>query len=199
MPPIFKEALNSDGKTPKELFSEKHANLAKEGEKWMKDMATSSSVVAALMVTMTFAAGFTVPGGNKEDEGVPISLKNTGIMVFIISDSISLFSATASVLMFLGILTSGYAENKFLMKLPTKLIIGLLTLFISIAAMTVAFCAAIGILLKESSTKVVMVLIVSLAAIPVMLFPLMQFPLLFKVIASTFGPGIFNRKIQPWF
>ncbi|KAL6327291.1 hypothetical protein AAG906_018591 [Vitis piasezkii] len=154
VPPVFKDIINSDGKKASEVFSQQHADLVKEGEKWMKEIATSSSFVAALIVTIMFAVAFTIPGGNN-DKGAPIFLDDPLFMVFIISDSISLFSATTSVLMFLGILTSVYAENKFLTRLPTKLIIGLSALFISIAAMMIAFCAALAVLLKESSTKVV--------------------------------------------
>uniref|UniRef100_B9GMA2 PGG domain-containing protein n=1 Tax=Populus trichocarpa TaxID=3694 RepID=B9GMA2_POPTR len=50
-------------------------------------------------------------------------------------------------LMFLGILTARYAEQDFLISLPRKLIIGLSTLVISIAAMMVAFCAALLVML----------------------------------------------------
>ncbi|KAL6327289.1 hypothetical protein AAG906_018588 [Vitis piasezkii] len=184
-------------KKPSEVFTQQHANLVKK-EKWMKEIATSSSFVAALIVTIMFAAAFTIPGGNN-DKGAPIFLDDPLFMVFIISDSISLFSATTSVLMFLGILTSQYAENKFLTRLPTKLIIGLSTLFISIAAMMIAFCAALAILLKKSSTKVVMIPIILLACVPVTLFALLQFPLLVSIFISTYGPGIFDRNIQRWY
>ena len=198
VPPICKDLVNADGKKPSELFTEQHANMVKEGEKWMKDTATSGSFVAALIVTIMFAAAFTIPGGNNE-KGAPIFLGNDLFTVFILSDSISLFSATTSVLMFLGILTSQYAENKFLTRLPTKLIIGLSTLFFSIATMMIAFCAAIAILLKERSTKVVIIPVILLACVPVILFVLLQFPLLVEIFISTYGPGIFNRKIERWY
>ncbi|RVW90978.1 hypothetical protein CK203_044168 [Vitis vinifera] len=198
VPPLFKDLTNSDGKKASEVFSQQHADLVKEGEKWMKEIATSSTFVAALIVTIMFAAAFTIPGGNN-DKGAPIFLDDTFFIVFIISDSISLFSATTSVLMFLGILTSVYAENKFLTRLPTKLIIGLSALFISIAAMMIAFCAALAVLLKESSTKVVMIPIILLACVPVTLFALLQFPLLVNIFISTYGPGIFDRNIERWY
>ncbi|KAJ9684848.1 hypothetical protein PVL29_017032 [Vitis rotundifolia] len=193
--PICKNVLNSDGKKPNEVFSQQHANLVKEGEKWMKEIATSSSFVAVLIVTIMFAAAFTIPGGNN-DEGTPIFLDDPLFMVFIISDSISLFFATTSVLMFLGILTSQYAENKFLTWLPIKLVIGISTLFISIAAMMIAFCAVLAILLKKRSTKVVMILIILLACVPVTTFALLQFHLLVNIFISTYGSGIFNRNVQ---
>lgn len=51
---------------------------------------------------------------------------------------ISLFAAVTSLLMFLSILTARFAEQYFLFKLRTKLIIGLTTLFISTTAMILA-------------------------------------------------------------
>ncbi|KAF2318354.1 hypothetical protein GH714_005874 [Hevea brasiliensis] len=49
---------------------------------------------------------FTVPGGNFQDTGFPIFIHRKSFMTFIISDAISLFASSTSVLMFLGILTS---------------------------------------------------------------------------------------------
>jgi hypothetical protein len=112
-PPYHKEEKNKDGKTPRELFTESHKELMKEGEKWMKSTATSCTVVGALIVTIMFAAAFTVPGGNNQNTGFPMFLKDKLFMLFIISDSISLFSSSTSVLMFLGILTSRYLEEDF--------------------------------------------------------------------------------------
>ncbi|KAK2656800.1 hypothetical protein Ddye_009852 [Dipteronia dyeriana] len=52
-----------DGKTPREEFTKTHSVLVEKGEKWMKDTATSFSVVSALIITIVFTAAFTVPGG----------------------------------------------------------------------------------------------------------------------------------------
>ena len=78
----------------------------KEGEKWMKDTATSCTVVGALIATIMFAAAFTVPGGNDQNTGIPMFFNENLFMLFIVSDSLSLFSSATSVFMFLGILTS---------------------------------------------------------------------------------------------
>nr|XP_048325375.1 uncharacterized protein LOC107413688 isoform X1 [Ziziphus jujuba var. spinosa] len=176
---------NSDSMTPDQMFSKCHEKLMTEGEKWMKDTATSCTVVGALIITIMFAAAFTVPGGNNEDTGLPIFLNKKLFMVFIISDAISLFLSTTSVLMFLGILTSRYEEKDFLKSLPDKMMIGLSTLFVSIAAMMVAFCATLLIVLREYSW--IFIPVVSLAIFPLVLFALMQFPLLFKIFDSTYG------------
>ncbi|XP_028758960.1 ankyrin repeat-containing protein NPR4-like [Neltuma alba] len=137
---------NKDKLTPLDYFKENHKELRNNGEKWMKDTATSCSVVGALIVTIMFAAAFTVPGGNDQTSGHPIFLKEKLFRVFLISDAMSLFASTSSVLTFVGILTSRYVEDDFLYSLPTKLIIGLSALFLSIATMLIAFSSAMIIM-----------------------------------------------------
>ncbi|CAL8118538.1 unnamed protein product [Prunus armeniaca] len=192
--PRTKDSTNNDGMTPCKLFTKNHKELVKEGERWMKGTASSCTVVGALIITIMFAAAFTIPGGNNGETGFPIFLHKKLFMAFIVSDAISLFSSTTSVLMFLGILTSRYAEDDFLKSLPTKMIIGLSTLFFSIAAMMVAFSSALFIMVHEQSWIVIPMIF--LASIPVTLFIWMQFPLLVEMYISTYGGGIFDRKVK---
>ncbi|KAB1225366.1 hypothetical protein CJ030_MR1G015694 [Morella rubra] len=195
--PKVKEARNKDGLTPRQVFSKDHEDMMKNGEKWMKDTSTSCTVVGALILTIMFAAAFTVPGGNNQTTGLPIFLNDKYFRLFIIADALSLFSSSTSVLMFLGILTSRYAEVDFLESLPKKMIIGLSTLFFSIAAMMIAFYAALSLMLDGLSS--ITFPVICLAGIPVTLFVLLQFPLLVEMVVSTYGPGIFNKKIKPLF
>ncbi|XP_017972225.1 PREDICTED: ankyrin repeat-containing protein At3g12360 [Theobroma cacao] len=194
IPPMLKLHTNGKEETPYETFDRSHANLVKEGEKWMKDIAQTSTVVGTLIITIMFAALFTVPGGPDQDTGVPLLLRKKLFKIFIISDSISLFASTTSVLMFVGILTSRYTADDFLKSLPNKLIIGLSSLFISIAAMMVAFSSTVIIMVKGQLEIVIP--IVLLAGIPIGLFVWLQFPLLVKIFISTYGPGIFDRKMK---
>ncbi|XP_020966096.1 uncharacterized protein LOC107616648 isoform X2 [Arachis ipaensis] len=194
--PMIRERLNDNNLTPRALFTEQHTNLVKEGEKWTKETASSCGVVAALVATITFAAAFTVPGGNDQSKGYPIFLHKKLFLLFIISDAVSLFSSTTSLLMFLGLLTSRYAEDDFLNSLPTKLMIGLSTMFISLATMMAAFCASLFLMLQNRSWIVIPVTL--LASVPVTLYIWLQFPLLVLIFKSTYAPGIFDRNIKPW-
>ncbi|KAI6679119.1 hypothetical protein NL676_033000 [Syzygium grande] len=63
------------GKTYWEIFVEQRQDLLKEAGQWMKDTSSSCSVVATLILTVAFAAIFTVPGGNDGSTGIPIFLK----------------------------------------------------------------------------------------------------------------------------
>ncbi|KAJ0787641.1 putative PGG domain-containing protein [Helianthus annuus] len=158
----------------------------------MKDTGSSCTVVAALIVTMAFAAAFTVPGGN-QDDGKPLFQSKPTFMLFIISDAIALFSSATSVLMFLGILTSRYAEADFLYALPKRLTIGLLSLFMSLAATMIAFSSALALVLEGKVTWIAAPLVIA-TSIPVCLFGLLQFPLLVELVNSTYGKSIFHQQ-----
>ncbi|XP_042958000.1 uncharacterized protein LOC122293488 [Carya illinoinensis] len=193
-PPMIREQRNKHRLSPRELFTESHRELRKEGERWMKDTTTSCTVVSTLIVTTMFAAAFTIPGGSNQNTGLPILVHDKLFKIFIVTDSLSLFSSSTSVLMFLGILTSRYAEEDFLKSLPKKLIIGLFALFFSITTMMVAFSAALLLTLRGHYWTISP--IIGLASIPVILFVLMQSRLLVDMFVSTYGPSIFDRKMK---
>nr|XP_043615792.1 uncharacterized protein LOC122587691 [Erigeron canadensis] len=191
IPPSYRERKNKDGLTPHELFTKEHKDLVAQGEKWMKGTSSQCMVVAALIATIVFAAAFTVPGGyiqdtNSKENGIPVFHSKITFMVFVVTDAISLFSSTSSILMFLSILTSRYAERDFLQSLPKKLMIGLATLFLSITTMTVAFSVSFFVLYNDGLMW--MPIVISLfAVLPVILFAWLQYPLLADVIRSTYG------------
>ncbi|KDP25715.1 hypothetical protein JCGZ_23936 [Jatropha curcas] len=195
--PALKQYVNEEEYTPSQLFTKSHKELKEEGEKWMKGIATSSTVVGALIITIMFTTAFTVPGGNFQDTGFPIFLHKKAFKVFIVADAISLFASSTSVLMFLGVLTSRYAEEDFLESLPRKMIMGLSTLFFSIAAMMISFCATLIIML-DGDLKLIIPIIL-LASIPVTVFIFLQFPLLVEIFVSTYRPRLFDRKMKYWY
>ncbi|KAI3957251.1 hypothetical protein MKW92_020875 [Papaver armeniacum] len=117
VPPRYKETKNNDQLTPKALFSLQHERF---------NMANACIIVTALIATVMFAAPFTLPGGTDRDTGVSLALESTIFKIFIVSDVSSLCMAR-------------YEERDFLESLPWRLILGLLTLFISIATMMLTF------------------------------------------------------------
>ncbi|XP_038886803.1 ankyrin repeat-containing protein ITN1-like, partial [Benincasa hispida] len=185
--PSYKSMKNKYGRTPKMVFSERHKYLVHQGEKWMKIAASSCTVVAALIATVAFTAVFTVPGGNNSDQGIPILIQNKAFMVFAAADALALIASSVSVMMFLEILTSRYAEDDFLKALPTRLIMGLVSLFISISSMVAAFVHQV---------KWVWIPMILFAFMPVILFAMSQFPLLVQMISSTYGRSIFGLQSE---
>ncbi|KAG6678548.1 hypothetical protein I3842_14G086400, partial [Carya illinoinensis] len=156
-------------------FMQNHEKMMKEGEKWMKDTATSCTVVGILIVTIMFQVAFTLPGDNNRDPGL--------FRVFMISDALSFFLSSTSVLIFLEILTSRYTEDDFLKNLPRQMIIGLFTLFCSIATMMITFSSALLIILNEQLR--ISIPLICLGGAPIFFFLWIQFPILKDMIIST--------------
>ncbi|KAI4332589.1 hypothetical protein L6164_017485 [Bauhinia variegata] len=136
------EKKNCHGKTPRELFTEEHEKLLTKAESWMKGTAKSCMLVSTLITTGVFTAAFGIPGGNDDKTGDPSDLNTLPFLIFAISDAAALMSSSTSILIFLSILISRYAEDDFLVSLPLQLIFGLVALFISIASMMIAFSSA---------------------------------------------------------
>lgn len=180
-------------KTPQMLFTEEHEKLKADGEKWMKDTASACTITAALIATVMFAAAFTVPGGLESTTGVPLFTGRGAFELFAISDAISMFASITSLLVFLSILTARYAEGDFLYVLPRRLSMGLLSLFVSIAFMLIAFSATLYLVLRRDIALFV-VLLAIFACFPLASLVLLQFPLFIDVVYSTYGPGIFGKK-----
>ncbi|XP_062016267.1 ankyrin repeat-containing protein At5g02620-like isoform X1 [Rosa rugosa] len=192
--PQYIEMENQQGKTPQELFTKEHRALMRQGESWMKDTATSCLLVATIIATVVFSAAFSIPGGTDDHTGKPNFLKEKMFLYFTIADGLALFSSSTAMLMFLFILTSRYAENDFLKSLPLKLMIGLTSLFISIASMMMAFSTAFYLSCQYES-RWVSDFTFLFALVPVALFAFMQFPLMSDMSSSIFCSSLL---FQPW-
>ncbi|RWR96682.1 ankyrin repeat-containing protein ITN1-like protein [Cinnamomum micranthum f. kanehirae] len=186
MPRHFFARLNKEGKTPNEVFTVQHIDLIKAGGEWLTHTSESCSVVAALIATVAFASATTLPGGVKEG-GKPTFEGKPAFNVFAISSLVALCFSTTSLTMFLSILTSRYQVSDFHYSLPTKLIVGLTSLFVSIASMLVSFCAGHFFVLSYQ-LKFGIYLVYGITCLPVTLFAIAQFPLYLDLLKSTMTP-----------
>jgi len=194
--PMCKEAKNEDGKKPYDVFIESHEELVKAGEKWTKDTATCYIAVASLVLTIMFAAAFTIPGGNNQT-GTPISLDQNTFKMFLLADSVSIITSATSVLFFISILTSRCHAIDFLKVLPMKLITGLALLLFSVCSMMVAFYAALNIILKQNhigSRGVVLGPILSLGSVPVFILLASQIRFIWRILYCTM-----KNRIKGWY
>ncbi|CAI9773348.1 unnamed protein product [Fraxinus pennsylvanica] len=197
---------SDDLKTPRELFSEEHKKLRKEGAECMKDDASYCMVVATLIAIVAFAAVFTVPGGNN-GTGTPIFLKNKWFTIFVISDAVAIFSSTTSIMMFLSILTSRYTEADFLFSLPAKLMVGLLSLFASIVCVVLTFSATFFLIYNEEKQGRLRNLVAALACLPITIYVVMNCRSWIALVYSTCrtamllfqpaGKGKVNTQLGP--
>ncbi|KAK6152046.1 hypothetical protein DH2020_014681 [Rehmannia glutinosa] len=166
------KSKNADGKTPLTIFNEEHRELAANETQWMIGMATSCTVAASLIATVAFAAAITVPGGNDRN-GLPTFSSENAFLVFAVSDALALLSSVTTVLSFLSIFTSRYGVNDFLYALPNRLIIGLISLFLSVTSLMMAFSSTM-FLVAARKNALVLIPIIALACVPVALFAYLQ-------------------------
>ncbi|KAG2689339.1 hypothetical protein I3760_09G134700 [Carya illinoinensis] len=195
VPPAYVVKKNLDDQTPRDLFTKTHEGLLKDGEKWMQRTTSSCMLVATLIATVVFAAAFTGPGGKSLDSGTSIVLESNWFLLFFISDTVALLSSSTSILVFLSILTSRYTENDFLRSLPTRLLLGLTALFISIVGMVVAFSATCFLIYSRETSRVPIV-IAALTVVPVALFVLLHYELWIDIMRSTYGSRFLFRSYK---
>ncbi|XP_054800427.1 uncharacterized protein LOC129304700 isoform X2 [Prosopis cineraria] len=185
MLPSLIEKKNAEGLTPRQLFTKEHEKLLGKAEEWMKKTAESCMLVSTLITTGVFTAAFSIPGGINDSSGNPNYLQKTSFLVFATSDATAMISSSTSILIFLSILISRYAEDDFHKSLPLKLISGLVALFISIVSMMIAFSSAFFIMYYHGLNWVPD-FISALAFIPVPLFAFLLFPLWSDIVYSTY-------------
>ncbi|KAF5956517.1 hypothetical protein HYC85_003742 [Camellia sinensis] len=178
--PRYKQIRNNENEFPSMVFTKEHKKLVEEGEKWMKDTANSCTIAAALIATIAFAA--VAPMAQMASQ---FSQKQTHLLCNL---SVHIHRVSINV-----ILTSRYAEGDFLYVLPKRLIIGLVTLFMSITTMILAFSSTLYLVFGNNK-EWTLIPVAALACLPVTSFVFLQFPLLVDLISSTYGHGIFGKK-----
>ncbi|KAG7968264.1 hypothetical protein I3843_08G145700 [Carya illinoinensis] len=185
IPSNFVPRYNKRGKTPEDVFIKTHKNLVKKGGEWLTNTSQSYSLVAALIATVAFATSTTVPGGVKEDTGIPTLENRPAFHLFAISSLVALCFSVTALVMFLSILTSRHQERDFGKDLPRKLLIGLTSLFVSIAAVLISFCSG-HFFVVQNKLKYVAFAVYAATCLPVTFFAAVQFPLYFDLIHATF-------------
>ena len=180
MPPNFYERYNENGQTAKQVFISTHERLAKEGGKWLSKTSESCSLVAALVATVAFTTSTAVPGGPNQNTGYPLFQGRPAFNIFAIASLVALCSSVTALVLFLSILTSRFQEKDFAMDLPRKLLLGLTTLFTSIASVLVSFCAG-HFFIVEDELKFAVYPIYVATCLPVSFFAFVQLPLYFDL------------------
>nr|GMD60382.1 uncharacterized protein LOC109168328 [Ipomoea batatas] len=182
---------NNEGQAPGDVFLETHANLTKLGTTWLIKTSESCSVIAALIATVAFAASTTVPGGLNQNSGYPILEGQPAFSVFAVSSLIALCFSVTALVFFLAILTSRCQQKDFKNNLPIKLLLGLTSLFTSIAAILLSFCAAHSFVIK-SKLKLAAFPIYGVVCLPVTFFAFNQLPLYLDLFRSIVQPVHFR-------
>ncbi|KAL2339092.1 hypothetical protein Fmac_013538 [Flemingia macrophylla] len=185
MPPNFYARYNNKGQTAKQVFISSHEHLVKEGRKWLSTTSESCSLVAALVATVAFTTSTAIPGGANEASGVPVLSGQPAFKAFAVASLVALCSSVTALVLFLSILTSRFQEKDFAMDLPRKLLLGMTSLWTSIASILVSFCAGHYFILEEGMKSWVY-LIYSVTCLPVSFFVLVQLPLYLDLMLAIF-------------
>ncbi|XP_047179588.1 uncharacterized protein LOC124846356 isoform X1 [Vigna umbellata] len=182
VPEHFYLSSDTEGKTAGQIFEDEHKDLIEKSSDWLKETSESCSVVAALVAGVSFATASSIPGGT-DDEGRPHLEGEPAFDVFAVSSLVGLCTSVTGLIMFLTILTSRKQSKDFRRNLPFKLLLGLSSLFVSIAAMFVSFCSGHYFLLSHRY-KSVLYPIYAATVFPVMFYAVAQFPLYFDLIIA---------------
>ncbi|KAL6338440.1 hypothetical protein AAG906_020529 [Vitis piasezkii] len=165
--------------------SKNHANLEDESKRWIDSTSNSCSFIAALIATVAFASSASVPGGVNQDTGVPILLHHLAFSIFSMSSLLALSCSMISLLIFLAIFVSKDQNKDFTRNLPRKFLLGLTSLFISIAAMLTCFCSGNFLMLKHQ-LKYAAIPVYALTGLVMAYFVLKHFPLFIDLMKATF-------------
>lgn len=184
---------NNDGMLAKKIFHNTHQDLAKAAAEWLFMTSKSCSVLATLVVSVAYASATTVPGGNG-DNGTPPFEKEIGFFIFTVASPIALCLSTTSLIMFLAILTSRFDEEQFSSDLPWKLLMGFSSLFFSIIAMLVSFCASHNFLLGPHIHNVAVVVYLAASLPAALVFIIVELPLYFDLFFAFSVKHLRRRK-----
>ncbi|KAI7979515.1 Ankyrin repeat-containing protein ITN1 [Camellia lanceoleosa] len=143
-----------------------HFDIRKEGDTLL--------LVATLVATVTFAAGFTMPGGyNSNDgpnQGMAVLTREAAFKAFVVTDSIAMIFSTCAVL--IHFLLADYEDQT---KLLRRYEVATYLLMIATGAMVLAFITGICAVLPHSSSLAIPICIIGC-------FPFVIYYWLFKDI-----------------
>ncbi|GKF21260.1 accelerated cell death 6-like protein, partial [Tanacetum coccineum] len=155
--------------------SKKH-NLSGKDEQYKmdhsKDRVNTLLLVATLVATVTFAAGFTMPGGYNNSgpkEGQATLLRKLMLQIFVICDTIALYSSITVAV------TLIWAQLGDLTLVVNALRFALPLLSISLTTMSVAFMVGVSLVVESLTWLAAFVLIfgiLSLASVLTLFIPL---------------------------
>ncbi|XP_028772260.1 uncharacterized protein LOC114729420 [Neltuma alba] len=173
---------STQGKTPEQIFTRDHKDLLEKGTAWLKDTSQSCSVVAALVAGVSFATSKSIPG-SVDAKGKPTLEEHPAFQLFAISGLIGLGFSVTSLIMFLSILTSRKQPIDFKRNLPFKLLLGLSSLFVSIASMFISFCASHFFVVEDKFKKGIFPLY-AVTCLPISFYAIAQFPLYLNLMKA---------------
>ncbi|XP_039161009.1 protein ACCELERATED CELL DEATH 6-like [Eucalyptus grandis] len=132
----------------------------------LKEEANTHMVVAALVAAMTFASGFSVPGGyngSDPDAGIAVLLHKAMYNVFVICNSIAMYSSIIALVILLWTqINDPYVVENALSK-------SRLPVLVALAAMPLAFMAGVYVSINKLAWLAIVVLVLGSVALCIIL------------------------------
>ncbi|KAI4352834.1 hypothetical protein L6164_007048 [Bauhinia variegata] len=207
LPLTFRELLSSEI-----LFyagthlSEKGKRFAREEQskrpqvRWIKDQTSTLMLVTILVATVTFAAGFTAPGGfndsgpDMKERGVPTLINRYMFKVFIICDVVAMYSSifAAFILLWaqLGDFHMAISATHF----------ALLLVAVALVTMSTAFMAAVHLIVRNVCWLAYTVIIMGIIFLSMFLavFALLMFPIGAPIPLLSYIARVIFRMMIPF-
>lgn len=152
-----------DPKTVKRLEAAKYEPYSMD---YCKSRVNTLLLVSALVATVTFAAGFTMPGGYNSSGprvGMVSMLHKTKFRLFVICDSIAVYS---SIIVTVWLMWAQLGDLNLMLNALRKAqrLLGL-----SLAMMSLAFLAGIDLVVTESHALSIVILVMGIASLIILL------------------------------
>ncbi|XP_068322014.1 ankyrin repeat-containing protein NPR4-like [Pyrus communis] len=170
LPPHYIMHHNDNDPIAEELFNAGHDELLKSAQEWVKETAQSCSTVAVLVATVVFAAACAIHGGFNDKSGRPVFQDNPLFLLFTCMDIVAIACSLSSVAFFLSVLSFPLEYPYFVKRIPHKVMIRFLLLFLSMVTTMLAFAATILLLIRVKK-KWTMSLLYPIAFFPIPIRP----------------------------
>ena len=145
-----KDIKEDDGSSEGKVKGKGEDNDIKKGSSDISEViqrrGENHLIVAALIATVTFAAGFTLPGGYNVNEGTATLAKKSAFKAFVVMDTIAMVLSVSAIFIF--IFMSWHEKEVFLNK---QIIPGFVLTMLAMGAMVMAFMTGLYAVLPESS------------------------------------------------
>ncbi|KAG5554523.1 hypothetical protein RHGRI_012166 [Rhododendron griersonianum] len=153
---------------------ERKENRKKERDEEMSKMANTHMIVATLISTISFAAGFTIPGGydgnQGPNQGMAVLVREAAFKAFVITNTIAVICSTSSVFLYVSaaVFSSKYEGDKRTHRYTTAFWL----IIIAMVAMILAFIAGTYTVLAHSSGLVIVTSVIACSSFIVYAFEL---------------------------
>ncbi|XP_074352048.1 uncharacterized protein LOC141691209 [Apium graveolens] len=159
VPPSKRTTKDNEFKKAKKLLMKENLIQMKDELDRYRQRTNTQIIVTALITTVTFTVGFTMPGGYNQDgdlKGMVILSEKKSFIAFMVSDALALLLSTSS--LFLYFIASMYEDPRSVSKLNDA---STVLNIVSVIAMMLTFITGTYVVLSHSRALAYTVIVIS--------------------------------------